>query len=311
METSKKCRAYKRLIQKISTIIEDEELTPYQIQISLYLLLGKDPEKLPGSLEWIRKQVRFLTRAHPVFCQVDKRGNRLFVNDNGSEADQNGVYAPNLEASLQENGVYAPKMEPTLRMSALSDPNVGSGISSRPRNPSKKHKKIHLRAQKVGNAPDSSVYMFSSNLVSLNKIRRDEKMSKKDMTPEQKKEELELIKKIVEDLNLVTGKKFKSKSEATREKIRARLREDYTFEDFQAVHRNQHAAWKGTRMEQYLRPETLYRPSHFESYLNNKGSAQIKTGMAETQSDAAGRQIRKDSPLVNPRVKSLKTTLEN
>ncbi len=36
--------------------------------------------------------------------------------------------------------------------------------------------------------------------------------------------------------------------------------------------------WKGTEMEKYLRPETLFSPSKFENYLNQPAKQRMKTG---------------------------------
>jgi uncharacterized phage protein (TIGR02220 family) len=47
-----------------------------------------------------------------------------------------------------------------------------------------------------------------------------------------------LTKKIIEDLNKVSGKHFRSDNLDTKYKIKARLGDGYTFQDFQKVHRN-------------------------------------------------------------------------
>lgn len=80
---------------------------------------------------------------------------------------------------------------------------------------------------------------------------------------------------VVTDLNEIAQKTYRSDSEATRQLIRARWSEGYRLADFQRVHRNMKQAasegsWAGTErdMTVFLRPSTLYRPSHFESYLN-------------------------------------------
>ena len=75
---------------------------------------------------------------------------------------------------------------------------------------------------------------------------------------------------IIKYLNEKTGKEFRHSSQATVRLIEARLNEGYTIDDFRKVIDNKAAEWKGTEQEQYLRPETLFAPSHFESYLNQK-----------------------------------------
>ena len=85
------------------------------------------------------------------------------------------------------------------------------------------------------------------------------------------KEQLkDIIKEIIEDLNLVLGTDYKINSKATKELIMARLNEKYTLDDFKTVHRKMLRSW-GTdeKMVKYLRPITLYG-TKFESYLNQK-----------------------------------------
>ena len=76
------------------------------------------------------------------------------------------------------------------------------------------------------------------------------------------------IKYIVEYLNEKTHKKYRYDSSSTQRLIQARLNEGYTKEDFEKVIDIKTAAWLGTDMDQYLRPETLFNPSNFVSYLS-------------------------------------------
>jgi len=77
------------------------------------------------------------------------------------------------------------------------------------------------------------------------------------------------IREIVDDLNLMAGTNYKSTSKATQEMVRARLREGFSIQDFKQVNRKKCLDWLGDPERQlYLRPETLYCPKHFESYLN-------------------------------------------
>lgn len=82
---------------------------------------------------------------------------------------------------------------------------------------------------------------------------------------------------IINHLNQCTGKNFRSNTAATVRMIDARLNDGYTVEDFKEVIDNKVYEWKGTEQEQYLRPETLFRPSHFESYLNQGKVKKKKT----------------------------------
>lgn len=75
---------------------------------------------------------------------------------------------------------------------------------------------------------------------------------------------------IIAYLNQKTGKNFRQNTKATAKLIDARLNDGYSVDDFKKVIDNKCAEWLGTEQEQYLRPETLFSPSHFESYLNQK-----------------------------------------
>ena len=77
---------------------------------------------------------------------------------------------------------------------------------------------------------------------------------------------------IIDDLNAVTGKKFRhvNKSAVVKSLIKARWEQGFTLDDFKHVHRVKTAQWQGTDMEEYLCPTTLYRASKFEKYLNQR-----------------------------------------
>lgn len=79
----------------------------------------------------------------------------------------------------------------------------------------------------------------------------------------------DLYKSIVEYLNQKAGTHYKPSSKSTQTKIHARLKEGFTLDNFKTVIDKKVAEWKGTEMEQYLRPETLFG-TKFEGYLNAK-----------------------------------------
>ena len=81
------------------------------------------------------------------------------------------------------------------------------------------------------------------------------------------------IRDIVDYLNEKVGTSFKSTTKATQRAIKARLDEGFTVGDFFLVIDKKTAEWKGnSKMEQYLRPETLFG-TKFEGYLNAKVSS--------------------------------------
>lgn len=76
-------------------------------------------------------------------------------------------------------------------------------------------------------------------------------------------------KYIVDYLNEKAVCSYKPTTPKTQQLIRARVNEGFTEDDFKRVIDNKVAEWKGTDMEKYLRPETLFG-TKFEGYLNTK-----------------------------------------
>jgi uncharacterized phage protein (TIGR02220 family) len=78
---------------------------------------------------------------------------------------------------------------------------------------------------------------------------------------------LKSIDEVIEHLNSISKKKFRSSSKAYQKLIVAKLKDDYTVNDFKQVHLNC-SSWVGDpKMDRYFRPQTLYS-SKFDSYLN-------------------------------------------
>ena len=76
---------------------------------------------------------------------------------------------------------------------------------------------------------------------------------------------------IVAYLNEKTGQHYKAKTAKTVSLIQARLKENFTVDDFKVVIDKKVKEWRGTEMEKYLRPETLFG-TKFEGYLNQTGT---------------------------------------
>lgn len=76
-------------------------------------------------------------------------------------------------------------------------------------------------------------------------------------------------KNVIDYLNQQTGKNYKSTTKKNQTVIRARTDEGFSLDDFKRVIDNKVAEWKGTSMEKYLRPETLFG-TKFEGYLNQE-----------------------------------------
>lgn len=81
-----------------------------------------------------------------------------------------------------------------------------------------------------------------------------------------KKEDNFIAEEILNYLNQQAGTHFKN-VESNLKFIKARLK-DYTEEDLKAVIDKKVDDWKGGEMQMYLRPETLFNATKFETYLN-------------------------------------------
>ncbi|MDK0695888.1 conserved phage C-terminal domain-containing protein [Clostridium perfringens] len=81
---------------------------------------------------------------------------------------------------------------------------------------------------------------------------------------------------VIDKLNTLANKSYKTSSKKTQQLIRARVNEGFTVEDFYKVIENKVCTWKDDpKMDQYLRPATLFG-TKFESYLNEKATKPIK-----------------------------------
>lgn len=75
---------------------------------------------------------------------------------------------------------------------------------------------------------------------------------------------------IIDYLNVKAGKRFRH-TKTNRDKVISRLHDGFTKEDCEQVIDTMVSHWKGDEnMDGYLRPETLFRPAKFDSYLNMK-----------------------------------------
>ena len=92
---------------------------------------------------------------------------------------------------------------------------------------------------------------------------------KEEDKEEDKDNKLNIYRQIATYLNGKAGTNFRATSQSTQRHINARISEGYTVEDFYTVIDKKCAEWKGSDMEKYLRPETLFG-SKFEGYLNQK-----------------------------------------
>jgi uncharacterized phage protein (TIGR02220 family) len=96
----------------------------------------------------------------------------------------------------------------------------------------------------------------------------------------------DIVVEVIDYLNLVTHRHYKP-SESSAKLVNARVAEGFTLSDFCKVIDVKANEWDNTDMAKYLRPETLFAPSHFQSYLNQPmpkklGVARIPTATGMT-----------------------------
>lgn len=130
-----------------------------------------------------------------------------------------------------------------------------------------------------------AIKMIGSESESAERVRRFRKKQKKepddskqsDQTKKtEKKEKKEKakqprpeFKEIIDYFNEKAGTKYKHSTKSTQTAINARLNEGFSIDDFKLVIDVKVRKWlNDPKMRDYLRPETLFAASHFESYLN-------------------------------------------
>lgn len=128
-----------------------------------------------------------------------------------------------------------------------------------------KQKQELLKEGKVTENNNDSVTVTLRNAIDKNRLEEDKN----------------IYVSIVEYLNKKAETKYRASSKKTRTCIHARIAEGFTIDDFKTVIDKKCADWIGdAKMEQYLRPETLFG-TKFESYLNAKVTSKkpVNTGI--------------------------------
>lgn len=113
---------------------------------------------------------------------------------------------------------------------------------------------------------------------------------------------------VIEYLNAKTGSSYRATTEANIKPIRARINDGFSVEDCKKVIDIKAGQWLNTEQSKYLRPETLFRPSKFEGYLNEcRGKPSIRGDSPPVSEQAAFNQSISDAiqrqmfePVENP-----------
>lgn len=86
----------------------------------------------------------------------------------------------------------------------------------------------------------------------------------------------DFVKAVIEHLNAKTNKAYKATTAKTKTLILARKKEGFGLDDFKKVIDTKAKEWRGTEMDKYLRPETLFG-TKFEGYLNESAFVKKST----------------------------------
>lgn len=84
-------------------------------------------------------------------------------------------------------------------------------------------------------------------------------------------------REIIDYLNIKAGTNYRHNTKKVSSVVDARIAEGATLEDFKQAIDNKVSEWRGTNMEQYLRPETLFS-NKMQGYTNQKQTNIIEVG---------------------------------
>lgn len=123
-----------------------------------------------------------------------------------------------------------------------------------------------------------------TNLISSNNniyIEEDKEKDLKTLKDLKDLKDKDIYKTIITYLNNKFNTRYRVNNDRTKSYINARLNEGFTEQDFYTVIDVKYKEWHGTDMAKFLNPETLFRPSNFEKYLNQAQVSQSRWDMIE------------------------------
>lgn len=124
-------------------------------------------------------------------------------------------------------------------------------------------------SHKVTPPPVSSLHHPSVAITPYKELPTNNSPIKKETLP--RKRDDAAVVEIIEYLNQRAEKNFSPKTKETLRFIEGRLNEGRTVEDFKHVIDVKVSQWKNDeKMDSCLRPSTLFRPSNFEAYLQER-----------------------------------------
>ena len=144
--------------------------------------------------------------------------------------------------------------------------------------PSGYQMETQVRLGKDSIGKDNNIYIDEIEPPMINESIEDFTDSyeeEREKVPQKEKENYsEIVKEVVEYLNLKTGKNFRTNNKETIKHIKARINDNFTIDDFKKVIDTQSSKWLNTNMQDFLRPQTLFG-TKFESYLNSSTTVKV------------------------------------
>lgn len=125
-----------------------------------------------------------------------------------------------------------------------------------------------------------------NNLVETN---TDDEQHKENSVSTMEVECQKILDYLSQQVNAPRGYKLNHSRKRT---MKARFDEGYKVDDFYIVINNKVAQWlNDSKMKQYLTPETLFAPSHFDKYLNETPVENVKKDIQVTYDSSKNKPI--------------------
>ncbi|WP_256846872.1 conserved phage C-terminal domain-containing protein [Paenibacillus sp. Pae108] len=131
----------------------------------------------------------------------------------------------------------------------------------------------------VKNVKKKDIKRYSSFSSKKNTRTKKKESGESEGKPVPPKDHTAIIEQVIQYLNAKLDTKYRPTTKTIKEMVNGRLNEGYTLDDFKYVIDVKAAEWLGDpKMEKYLRPSTLFRPTNFPEYLNQKMPVAVEGG---------------------------------
>lgn len=146
--------------------------------------------------------------------------------------------------------------------------NIASMIGSETDDARRKRKERQRKQLKLGQSPDN-VTNKSQLCHTEKEIELDKDIEKEKYILSDSKESDDTASKVIEYLNTKANKRFRA-TPGNLKFINGRIKDGFELDDFKKVIDSKVSQWlNDSKMNEYLRPKTLFNTENFESYLNS------------------------------------------